>query len=72
MSAEHPTRTRLLHAAVKLFAAQGYEATSVRQVCERADANVAAVGYHFGGKSGLYDAAIDFAREERCSAMSHI
>ena len=61
---DHPTRTRLLRAAVGLFAEQGYEATSVRQLCDRAGANVAAVGYHFGSKSGLYDAAIDFARAE--------
>ncbi len=56
------TQYRLLEAAVGLFASQGFAATSVRQVCDHADANVAAVNYHFGSKSGLYDAAIDFAR----------
>lgn len=64
MDTPHPTRSRLLEAAVGLFAAQGYDATSVREVCERAGANVAAVNYHFGSKRDLYDAAIDFARAE--------
>ena len=58
------THRRLLEAAVGLFASQGFAATSVRQVCEKADANVAAVNYHFRSKRGLYDASIDFARGE--------
>lgn len=58
------TRDRLLGAAVRLFAEQGFDATSVRQACDAAGANVAAVSYHFGSKSALYDAAIDFARAE--------
>lgn len=58
------TQRRLLESAVGLFASQRFAATSVRQVCERADANVAAVNYHFRSKRGLYDAAIDFARGE--------
>jgi AcrR family transcriptional regulator len=48
------TRRRLLSAAAKAFADRGYEATSVRRVCRKATANVAAVSYHFGGKRGLY------------------
>ncbi|MEL6498976.1 MAG: CerR family C-terminal domain-containing protein [Planctomycetota bacterium] len=56
------TEQRLLDAAVGLFASQGFTATSVRQVCDRAEANIAAVNYHFGSKMGLYNAAIDHAR----------
>jgi len=63
-SADEGTRGRLLASAVRLFAAQGYAATSVRQVCDRAGANVAAVSYHFGSKRGLYDAAFDHARAQ--------
>jgi len=61
---DETTCGRLLRGAVGLFAAQGYGATSVRQICERAGANVAGVSYHFGSKRALYDAAIDFARSE--------
>ncbi len=56
------TKDRILTSAVGLFAGQGYAATSVRQICEAADANVASVNYHFGSKRGLYDASLDYAR----------
>ncbi|CAM3459403.1 TetR family transcriptional regulator [Marinicrinis lubricantis] len=51
---EHDVKTRILLAAKKLFAAQGYDRTSIRQICEAADANVALVSYHFGGKEQLF------------------
>jgi AcrR family transcriptional regulator len=48
------TRARLLDAARRLFAANGFKTVTVREICRAADANVAAVNYHFGGKMGLY------------------
>lgn len=48
------TRTRLLNAAARLFAERGFAKVTVRDICPRAHANVAAVNYHFGGKTGLY------------------
>lgn len=59
---DETTKNRILTAAVGLFAGQGYAATSVRQICEAAGANVASVNYHFGSKRGLYDASLDHAR----------
>jgi len=56
------TRRRLLDAAAELFATKGYSNVAVRDICERACANVAAVNYHFGGKDKLHIAAIDHAR----------
>lgn len=47
------TRDRLLAAAERLFAKGGEEATSLRAVTREAEANVAAVHYHFGGRDGL-------------------
>jgi AcrR family transcriptional regulator len=49
------TRTRLLDAAERLFAEHGIAATSVRQITAEADANIAAVNYHFGSKAGLIE-----------------
>src|SRR6185369_3265313 len=49
------THERLLNAATRLFADRGFAKVTVRDICERANANVAAVNYHFGGKVGLYE-----------------
>jgi AcrR family transcriptional regulator len=54
MNAPTDTRDRILDAAQHLFAEHGYEGTSIRDITIAAEANVAAVGYHFGSKEGLY------------------
>ncbi|MNI24848.1 HTH-type transcriptional repressor NicS [compost metagenome] len=51
---EPDMKMRILLAAKKLFARQGYEGTSVRQICEEAGANIALVSYHFGGKEKVF------------------
>lgn len=48
------TRLRLLEAAGEEFAAHGFEKATVRSICARAEANLAAVNYHFGDKETLY------------------
>jgi len=54
--AVHPddTRARLLKAAAEVFADNGYETSTIRQICARAGANVALVNYYFGDKLELY------------------
>ncbi|MBL8929659.1 MAG: TetR/AcrR family transcriptional regulator [Kineosporiaceae bacterium] len=47
------TVERLRAAAEDLLLAQGQAATTLRDITERADANVAAVSYHFGSKDAL-------------------
>lgn len=53
---ENDAKMRILMAAKKLFAKQGFDATSVRQICEEAGANVALVSYYFGGKENMLQA----------------
>lgn len=48
------TRDRLLHAACRIFAERGYRDTTVAEICDAAQANIAAVNYHFGNKDSLY------------------
>lgn len=47
------TKDRIIQAATKLFAAQGFEGTSTKEICIAADVNIAAIHYHFESKEGL-------------------
>ena len=58
------TRTRVLGVATRLFAARGFEKVTVREICREAEANVAAVSYHFGDKMGLYHEVLGQAIRE--------
>ena len=58
------TRRRLLEAAGEVFAEHGFRLATVQEICRRADANIAAVNYHFGDKEQLYHAVIRFAEAE--------
>jgi AcrR family transcriptional regulator len=51
-------RERILAAALRLFVARGYGATSVRAIAQAAGVNVAAIAYYFDDKPGLYRAAL--------------
>jgi AcrR family transcriptional regulator len=48
------TRQRLLAAAAEVFAEKGFWETTHAEICQKAQANTAAVNYHFGSKENLY------------------
>jgi AcrR family transcriptional regulator len=52
-------RRRILEAALEMFAAEGYEGASTRQLADRAGVNLPAIQYYFGSKEGLFRAVID-------------
>src|SRR5262249_5846334 len=56
------TRERLLEAAGEVFAKHGFRDATIREICQRAKANIAAVHYHFGDKEELYAAVFSYAR----------
>ena len=76
LRASRATPARLLAAATELFARHGFHGTSIRDIAERAGANVAAGHYHYGSKEGLYLEVLraqfaevrDAARAPRCDA----
>jgi AcrR family transcriptional regulator len=63
------TRARLMDAALGLLAERGEEGVSLREITSAADANVAAVSYHFGSLKALCDAAVEQALERYLAAQ---
>lgn len=55
------TKQTLLEAGAVCFARSGYAGVGVREICEAAGTNTAAVNYHFGGKSEFYREVMQFA-----------
>lgn len=53
------SRQRILNAATKLFAKQGFDGTSIRQICKEAGANICMISYFWGGKQELYQGIIE-------------
>ncbi len=61
MKAADFTRQVLLDQAATVFAETGYEGASAREITRRADANAAAINYHFGSKASLYREVLKLA-----------
>lgn len=60
---------RLMDAALDLLAERGEDGVSLRELTDAADANVAAVSYHFGSLKSLCDEAIGYALERYLDAQ---
>lgn len=56
---DRSTCERILDAAERLFAEQGFHATTLRQITRAADVNLAAVNYHMGSKQALVRAVLE-------------
>jgi len=65
------TRQRLLDAAGAVFAEKGFAHATVREICKKAGANIAAVNYHFGNKQKLYEAVFAHFRKQMGEDVRH-
>ncbi len=66
------TRQALLQAAIEIFGRDGFHAASTRAIASEAGANQALIGYHFGGKRGLYLAAFESIAEQVGARMQPV
>jgi AcrR family transcriptional regulator len=62
------TRQRLLAAAAEVFAQKGYWGSTHAEICRKAQANTAAVNYHFDSKENLYVESWKYAFEKSVEA----
>ncbi len=53
-TSQEETRWRLLQAAAEVFAEVGYHAATTREICRRAEVNLASIHYYYGDKAELY------------------
>lgn len=65
------TKEEIIKAAVELFSEKGYDQTTIRDICRRAKANIAAVNYHFKCKTGLGEAVIEHLYENVRNQQQH-
>ncbi|MGW4906062.1 TetR family transcriptional regulator [Streptomyces sp. NPDC004270] len=63
------TRDGLQAAALELLSQRGQEGVTLREITDRAGANVAAVSYHYGSLKALCDSAIEHALERYLDAQ---
>lgn len=62
-------RDQILLTAGHVFAEQGFERTTIREICTRAGVNLASVNYYFGDKETLYLEAVQLAYRTRAGEV---
>ncbi len=56
--AKQDAKEKLIRSAIEVFAEQGYRGGKIADIVRGADANIAAVNYHFGSKDQLFVEAL--------------
>ncbi len=66
---ELTTKSKLLKAGISVFSDHGYAGGSIRQIAKLADANMAAVTYHYGSKKELWKAVFTHLQNRLVEAI---
>ena len=66
------TRLKILQVASHLFAKNGFDGTSVRDIAGQAEVNIASINYHFKNKQSLYWEIYQLARQRLTEDMTKI
>ena len=56
----HPSKTKLLDAALRVIRAKGYSATRIEDICSAAGVTKGSFFHHFNSKEDLALAAVDY------------
>lgn len=68
MAQSETARRRIVEAAGVVFAAKGFQASTVREICQLAEVNIAAISYYFEDKASLYREILRVAAEQEVQA----
>lgn len=78
MNTAHPTtatpdangKSRIIHAALKMFSTVGFAATTTRKISAAAEVTPGLITHHFGTKAGLQQAVDDFVVQGIADAVA--
>ena len=66
---EDSTKQKILLAAGPIFAKNGYQGATVRDISDAAGVNLASINYYFGDKANLYVQAVKLAQEQQSGIL---
>jgi len=52
-------KEHIIETAIELFAAKGFEGTSIRDIAAQANVNIAMINYYFGSKEKLFESIVE-------------
>ena len=65
MVRDENSKNRILESATTLFAQKGFDGTSIREICKKANVNLCMISYYWGGKRELYEGIIENLIEQQ-------
>lgn len=66
------TEEKIINVAAELFAKNGFDGTSTREICRLANVNISLISYYFGGKKELYQKIVEHITNNIMSHMKSV